>query len=156
MSLSYKDNKVKSPKPRDQYHKKVLSNRNENSAEFEHSTMINKEQRQFIEKVSKHPPNVTKANSTPGSAVGKPTQQSPIYPNSQPILIKKEQHHEHPKDFNLEYAQLIARQFPIHDASGSLIDYSNINEFQLELLALHEEYGEEKDINQKRKIFHRL
>lgn len=45
MSLSYKDNKVKSPKPRDQYHKKVLSNRNENSAEFEHSTMINKEQR---------------------------------------------------------------------------------------------------------------
>ena len=48
-------------------------------------------------------------------------------------------------DFNLEYAQLIAKQFPIYDEAGKVIDYSNINEFQLELLALHEEYGECKD-----------
>lgn len=59
-------------------------------------------------------------------------------------------------DFNLEYAQLIAKQFPIHDENGQLIDYSNINEFQLELLALHEEYGEETDMNVKKKIFMRL
>tara|TARA_B110001450_G_C17627349_1_gene483721 strand:+ start:870 stop:1022 length:153 start_codon:yes stop_codon:yes gene_type:complete len=37
-----------------------------------------------------------------------------------------------------------------------LIDYSNINEFQLELLALHEEYGEEKDIKVKMRIFQQL
>jgi hypothetical protein len=32
-------------------------------------------------------------------------------------------------DYNLEYAQLIARQFPIYDEAGKTIDYSNINEF---------------------------
>jgi hypothetical protein len=37
-----------------------------------------------------------------------------------------------------------------------LIDYSNINEFQLELLALHEEYGEENDPAVKKKIFLKL
>ena len=57
----------------------------------------------------------------------------------------QQQPKQEPKDFNLEYAQLIAKQFPIHDEQGNLIDYSNINEFQLELLALHEEYGEELD-----------
>jgi hypothetical protein len=61
-----------------------------------------------------------------------------------------------PKDFNLEYAQLIAKQFPIHDEQGNLIDYSNINEFQLELLALHEEYGEETNLSEKRRIFNQL
>jgi hypothetical protein len=52
-------------------------------------------------------------------------------------------------DFDIEYAQLIAKQFPIYDIKGKLIDYSNINEYQLELLALHEEYGEEKDTKVK-------
>ena len=37
-----------------------------------------------------------------------------------------------------------------------MIDYSNINEYQLELLALHEEYGEEKNPKNKVKIFHAL
>jgi len=59
-------------------------------------------------------------------------------------------------DFDLEYAKLIAKQFPIHDDQGGVIDYSNINEFQLELLALHEEYGEEADMARKKKIFDKL
>lgn len=59
-------------------------------------------------------------------------------------------------DFDIEYAKLIAKQFPIYDQKGKLIDYSNINEFQLELLALHEEYGEEKDLKVKMKIFQQL
>jgi hypothetical protein len=37
-----------------------------------------------------------------------------------------------------------------------VIDYSNINEYQLELLALHEEYGEEKDAVKKILIFNQL
>lgn len=56
----------------------------------------------------------------------------------------------------MEYAQLIAKQFPIHDRLGKVIDYSDINEFQLELLALHEEYGEEKDLAMRLKIFTKL
>ena len=32
-------------------------------------------------------------------------------------------------DFDIEYAKLIAKQFPIYDQKGKLIDYSNINEF---------------------------
>ena len=59
-------------------------------------------------------------------------------------------------DFDIEYAKLIAKQFPIYDQKGKLIDYSNINEFQLELLALHEEYGEEKDPKIKIRIFQQL
>ena len=58
-----------------------------------------------------------------------------------------------PDEFDIEYAKLIARQFPINDPNGSNIDYSNINEYQLELLALHEEYGEETDFAKRRKIF---
>lgn len=50
-----------------------------------------------------------------------------------------------PEEFDIEYAKLIAKQFPISDENGKPIDYSNINEFQLELLALHEEYGDEVD-----------
>ena len=61
-----------------------------------------------------------------------------------------------PDEFDIEYAKLIARQFPIHDASGNVIDYSNINEYQLELLALHEEYGEESDFEARRRIFEKL
>ena len=61
-----------------------------------------------------------------------------------------------PDEFDIEYAKLIARQFPIHDSHGNVIDYSNINEFQLELLALHEEYGEESDFEARRRIFERL
>jgi len=53
-------------------------------------------------------------------------------------------------DYDLEYAKLIAKQFPIHDKNGHMIDYSNINEYQLELLALHEDYGEEKDPEKKK------
>lgn len=37
-----------------------------------------------------------------------------------------------------------------------MIDYSNINEYQLELLALHEEYGEESDFEARRRIFEKL
>lgn len=37
-----------------------------------------------------------------------------------------------------------------------MIDYSQINEFQLELLALHEDYGETKDPVAKQRIFHKL
>ena len=37
-----------------------------------------------------------------------------------------------------------------------MIDYSNINEFQLELLALHEEYGETSDPAMKQQIFQKL
>lgn len=37
-----------------------------------------------------------------------------------------------------------------------MIDYSNINEFQLELLALHEEYGEEQDLEVRKRIFQKL
>jgi len=33
------------------------------------------------------------------------------------------------KEFDIEYAKLIARQFPIYDSSGKVIDYSNINEY---------------------------
>ena len=60
------------------------------------------------------------------------------------------------EEFDIEYAKLIAKQFPIHDTLGKVIDYSNINEFQLELLALHEEYGEETDPIERKKIFNRL
>jgi hypothetical protein len=59
-------------------------------------------------------------------------------------------------DFDIEYAKLIAKQFPIYDENGRVIDYSNINEYQLELLALHEEYGEEKDLDRKTEIFNLL
>ena len=59
-------------------------------------------------------------------------------------------------DFDIEYAKLIAKQFPIYDENDKVIDYSNINEYQLELLALHEEYGEEKDPKKKYAIFHKL
>ena len=58
------------------------------------------------------------------------------------------------QDFDIEYAKLIAKQFPIYDEADKVIDYSNINEYQLELLALHEEYGEEKDPKKKMAIFH--
>ena len=61
-----------------------------------------------------------------------------------------------PKDFDIEYAKLIARQFPIYGSQGKVIDYSNINEYQLELLALHEEYGEEVNPQKKLIIFNRL
>ena len=61
-----------------------------------------------------------------------------------------------PDEFDIEYAKLIARQFPIHDDRGTVIDYSNINEFQLELLALHEEYGEEQDLEVRKRIFQKL
>lgn len=60
------------------------------------------------------------------------------------------------QDFDIEYAKLIAKQFPIYDTGGKVIDYSNINEYQLELLALHEEYGEEKDPFKKLQIFNQL
>ena len=32
-------------------------------------------------------------------------------------------------EFDLDYAKLIAKQFPIHDAKGTVIDYSNINDY---------------------------
>lgn len=60
------------------------------------------------------------------------------------------------QDFDIEYAKLIAKQFPIYDEAGKVIDYSNINEYQLELLALHEAYGEEKDPMKKIEIFNQL
>lgn len=56
----------------------------------------------------------------------------------------------------IEYAKLIAKQFPIYNEKGILIDYSNISDFQLELLTLHEEYGEEKDSEKKLRIFNKL
>ena len=61
-----------------------------------------------------------------------------------------------PDEFDIEYAKLISKQFPIADEHGTTIDYSNINEYQLELLALHEEYGEETDFSKRRKIFEKL
>jgi len=59
-------------------------------------------------------------------------------------------------EFDIEYAKLIAKQFPIYDQNGALIDYCNINEYQLDLLALHEEYGEQKDPKIKMEIFIKL
>ena len=76
------------------------------------------------------------------------------YPKQTQSSFMQQQPRPEPKDFNLEYAQLIAKQFPIHDEQSNLIDYSNINEFQLELLALHEEYGDETNLSEKRRIFH--
>lgn len=32
-------------------------------------------------------------------------------------------------DFDIEYAKLIAKQFPIYDENNKVIDYSNINEY---------------------------
>jgi hypothetical protein len=64
MSLSYKDNNPMSPNHQLKNTKRVLSNRKED--ETLDSTMINREQREFIEKVSKTTPvpiNIVKASS---------------------------------------------------------------------------------------------
>ena len=84
---------------------------------------------------------------------GRPTRGNQSSQNQQPNHAQLE---KPPDEFDIEYAKLIARQFPIHDEHGNTIDYSNINEFQLELLALHEEYGEEPDFEARRRIFEKL
>lgn len=48
-------------------------------------------------------------------------------PQQQQQQPKKQQ--VNPDEFDIEYAKLIAKQFPIHDEKGNIIDYSNINEY---------------------------